>query len=295
MAGLARRPNPREQPNLMMNPFSALSDTIPAVVMQTFVIAMLVLVVLGTVIDIIHKKSAEYFFENAQKAKEARVRPLNGAQVGSIAVQTVAVDVLTSAEFCNPRRRLAHLLTMYGFVFFLIATFMMVFFYPTPAAATPAVWPLLWHLGALMVCVGGFWFWFFIRVDVAAEGHPWYNIIPADLFILSLLATTSFGLLWSLSQAVGLQTLSVVFLGLFIISSLVLFGGVLWSKFAHMFFKPAAAFQKRIAKADGSMDNLPEPADRTDPDSRDRHSMELLKDAPLHMGLGIKRERPQHY
>ncbi|MEM7378339.1 MAG: LysR family transcriptional regulator, partial [Pseudomonadota bacterium] len=36
---------------------------------------------------------------------------------------------------------------------------------------------------------------------------------------------------------------------------------VLWSKFAHMFFKPAAAFQKRVAVADGSLDNLPKPAD----------------------------------
>lgn len=281
--------------NLMMNPFSALTYAIPAVVMQTFVVAMFVLVVLGTILDMLHKKSAQYFFENAQKAKEARVRPLNGAQMGSIAVQTVAVDVLTSAEFCNPRRRVAHLLTMYGFVFFLLATFMMVFVYPASAAATPLLWPLLWHVGALMVCVGGFWFWFFIRVDVAAEGNPWHRIVRADLFILSLLATNLFALLWSVSQAAGSWGWSTFFLGLFILSSVILFGGVLWSKFAHMFFKPAAAFQKRIAKADGSLDNLPEPADRTDPASRDRHSMELLKDAPLHMGLGIKREKPQHY
>jgi hypothetical protein len=279
----------------MMNPFSAISDTIPAGILQAFVILMLLLVVVGTVLDVLHKKSAEYFFENAKKAKEAGVRKLDTGEVGSIAVQTVAVDVLTSAEFCNPNRRLAHLLTMYGFVFFLIATFVMVFFYPTSGAATPGLWPFLWHVGALMVCVGGFWFWFFIRVDVAAEANPWYRIVHADLFILSLLATTLFALLWSISQATGSQVWSILFLGLFILSSVVLFGGVLWSKFAHMFFKPAAAFQKRIAKADGSLDNRPEPADRTDPASRDRHSMELLKDAPLDMGLGIKREKPQHY
>lgn len=281
--------------NSMMNPFSALSDAIPAAAMQAFVIAMLILVVLGTILDMLHKGSAEYFFENAQKAKKARVRDLNGAQVGSIAVQTVAVDVLTSAEFCNPKRRVAHLLTMYGFVFFLVATFIMVFFYPSPAASTPILWPFLWHVGALMVCAGGFWFWFFIRVDVAAEGNPWHRIVSADLFILSLIATNLCGLLWSVTQAIGMKGLSAFFLGLFILSSVVLFGGVLWSKFAHMFFKPAAAYQKRIAKADGSMDNLPAPADRTDPASRDRHSMELLKDAPLAMGLGIKREKPQHY
>jgi hypothetical protein len=279
----------------MMNPFSAISGSVPAALMQAFVILMFVLVVLGTILDMLHKKSAEYFFENAQKAKAARSKPLNSAQVGSIAVQTVAVDVLTSAEFCNPRRRVAHLLTMYGFVFFLVATMVMVFAYPAAGDSTPGFWSFLWHAGALMVCVGGCWFWFFIRVDVAAEGNPWHRIVPADLFIVSLVATNLFGLLWSVFQAIGLQGFSTLFLGLFIISSVVLFGGVLWSKFAHMFFKPAAAFQKRIAKADGSMDNLPPPADRTDPASRDRHSMELLKDAPLKMGLGIKREKPQHY
>jgi len=278
-----------------MNPFSELSDTIPAAVMQIYVVLMFALVVAGTILDMVHKKSATYFFENAEKAKKAGAKPLNGAQMGSIAIRTIAEDVLMSAEFCNPRRRVAHLLGMYGFVFFLVATVAMVFFYPASGAETPVFWPLLWHLGALMVCVGGFWFWFFIRVDVAAEGNPWFRIVRADLFILSLLATNLFGLIWSVLLAMGAQVLSSIFLVLFILASVVLFGGVLWSKFAHMFFKPAAAFQKRVAKADGSRDNLPKPADRTDPADRDRHSMELLKDAPLNMGLGIKRERPQHY
>lgn len=280
---------------LITNPFSALSDTIPVVAMQAYIIAMAVLVVGGTLIDIIHKKSAQYFFENAKKAKEAAVRRLSAGEKTAIAVQTVASDVLTSAEFCNPKRRVAHLLTMYGFVSFLVATVVLVFCYPASGAATPTVWPLLWHVGALMVCIGGFWFWFFIRADVAAEGNPWYRIVRADLFILSLLATALSGLIWSVLQAQGSQPWSSLFLVLFTMASIVLFGGVLWSKFAHMFFKPAAAFQKRLAKADGSLDNLPEPADRTDPATRDRHSMELLKDAPLDMGLGIKREEPQHY
>lgn len=280
---------------LITNPFSALSDTIPVVAMQTYVIAMAVLVVGGTLLDVIHKKSAQYFFENARKAKDAGVRQVGAAQKTTIAVQTIAEDVLASAEFCNPKRRVAHLLTMYGFVFFLIATVVLVFCYPASGASTPSVWPLLWHIGALMVCIGGFWFWFFIRADVAAEGNPWYRIVRADLFILSLLATTLFGLIWSVLQGQGAQIWGSLFLALFIVASIVLFGGVIWSKFAHMFFKPAAAFQKRVAKADGSLDNLPEPADRTDPATRDRHSMALLKDAPLDMGLGIERERPQHY
>ncbi len=278
-----------------MNPFSALSELIPAGVMQTYVVIMFLAVIAGTVLDIMHKKSAEFFFENSRKAKEAGLRKLDSSEMSSIAIQTATVDVLTSAEFCNPHRRQAHLLTMYGFIVFLISTIVLVFGYTGAGASSGTFWGLLWHIGALMVCVGGFWFWFAIRVDVSAEGNPWYRIVRADLFILSLLGTTTFGLLWSVFQAAGANGLSGLFFLLFLISSLVLFGGVYWSKFAHMFFKPAAAFQKRVAKADGSLDNLPEPADRTDPASRDRHSMELLKDAPLDMGLGIKREKPQHY
>ncbi len=258
------------------NPFAALSATISPAVIQGYVILMVALVVLGTLIDVIHKKSAKYFFENAEKAKAAREREVGGGEMATIAIQTIAEDVLTSAEFCNPKRRIAHLLTMYGFIAFVVTTILLVFCYTTKAA--PAIVVQLWHLGALMVCVGGYWFWFFIRVDVAAEGNPWYRIIRADLFVLSLLATTTFGLIWSVLQAKGAGGATTLFLALFIISSSVLFGGVLWSKFAHMFFKPAAAFQKRVAKANGSRENLPLPAD-----------------APATMGLGIKRDLPRHY
>jgi hypothetical protein len=129
-----------------------------------------------------------------------------------------------------------------------------------------------------MLCVGGYWFWFFIRVDVAAEGKPWYRVVRADLFILSLLATATFGLIWSALQAAGAGGWSSLFFGLFIFASTVLFGGVLWSKFAHMFFKPAAAYQKRVAKADGSRDGLPAPADK-----------------PEQFGPGIKRLLPKNY
>ena len=87
---------------------------------------------------------------------------------------------------------------------------------------------------------------------------------------------------------------SGVLFGLYILATTVLFGGVYWSKFAHMFFKPAAAFEKRVAKANGTNLNLPLQT-RDDPAQRAKHSMELLKDAPMDMGLGIKREAPRHY
>jgi len=82
-----------------------------------------------------------------------------------------------------------------------------------------------------------------------------------------------------------------------VIATTVLFAGVPWSKFAHMFFKPAAAFQKRLTKADGSLENLPEIPDLTDPATHERYPdipEYLGKNAP-NMGLGIKRESPNHY
>ena len=70
----------------------------------------------------------------------------------------------------------------------------------------------------------------------------------------------NFGLAWSYFQSLNLENRirdDKVFLVLFITSNIVLFGGVYWSKFAHMFYKPGAAIQKNLAEADGSRDNLP--------------------------------------
>jgi hypothetical protein len=52
-----------------------------------------------------------------------------------------------------------------------------------------------------------------------------------------------------------------VFLALYVLATTVLFGSIPWSKFSHMFFKPAAAFQKRVEEANGWRSNLPAPAD----------------------------------
>lgn len=241
------------------NPFAELSTYIPSAVAQVYVVVMFFLVVAGTLIDVVHKKSAKYFFEDWQKSKSKGTRQVGSGEVMAMAVQTVASEVLTSSEFCSARRRIAHLLTMYGFVIYLVATTIMVFGYPTPASTTPVLWPLLWHLGALMVCIGGYWFWFFIRVDVTAEGYSPFRIVQADLFILSLVASTTLALLWS-----WLPTSAVGWLlfGLYVLATTVLFGSIPWSKFAHMFFKPSAALQKRVAEAAGSRSNLPAPADK---------------------------------
>jgi len=276
------------------NPYAELSAFVPAGIMQAYVVVMALLVVGGTLFDTIHKRSAEYFFENMRNAKVKAPKQVGGGKAVSIAVQTAVVDVAMSGEFCNQRRRIAHLLGMYGFVIYVVTTAIMVFAYPTPATPTPGVLAALWYLGALMVCAGGYWFWFFIRVDVAAEGSSPLRFMRADLFIVSFLLSATFGLLWAWLQTAGAGAWATVFLGLYLIATTVLFAGIPWSKFSHMFFKPAAAFDKRISKANGTAENLPTQT-RDDPEQQKRHSMELLRDAPMHMGLGIKREAPRHY
>jgi hypothetical protein len=257
------------------NPFAELAAAMPPALMQGYVVIMILLVAAGTLFDIVHKGSAKYFFDNWRRSQSRGSRPVGGGELVSIAVQTAVVDVLASGEFCNPRRRVAHLLTMYGFVLYAVTTAVMVFYYPTPATPTPALLPQLWWLGGLMVCVGGYWFWFFIRADVAAEGNSPFRIVRADLFILSLLASVTLGLAWAFLQARGSAGAGVLF-GLYVIATTVLFGSVPWSKFAHMFFKPAAAFEKRVSYANGTRSNLPAPADKPE-------------------RFGSARELPRHY
>jgi len=246
---------------LTSNPFAELSALVPPTVMQVYVVIMIILVAGGTLFDILHKKSAKYFFNNWRKAKNSGARQVGGGEAVSLAVQTVVVEGLMSGEFCNARRRIAHLLTMYGFLAYVITTAVMVFWYATPDSPGPAILPVLWWIGGLLICAGGYWFWFFIRVDVVAEGNSPFRVVRADLFILSLLASATLGLIWAYAQAKGSVWTNGWF-GLYVIATTVLFGSVPWSKFSHMFFKPAAAIQKRMAEADGSRSNLPAPADK---------------------------------
>ena len=255
---------------LTNNPFAALGDLLPPLVMQVYIVLMIVLVAAGTLFDIVHKGSAKYFFENWRKSRSKGPQQVGGGELLSLAVKTGLVDVLASGEFCNARRRIAHLLTMYGFLLYVISTAVMVFSY-----STASIWPQLWWIGGLMICLGGYWFWFFIRADVVAEGNSPFRAMQADLFILSLLGSVTLGLIWAFLQTRA-SSAANVFFGLYVLATTVLFASVPWSKFAHMFFKPAAAFEKRVSYANGTRSNLPGPADKPEQ-------------------FGSAREEPRHY
>ncbi|MBT3697755.1 MAG: adenylyl-sulfate reductase [Gammaproteobacteria bacterium] len=256
------------------NPFAENVLNIPSYAIQGFLILMVVFTIGGVILDMMHKKNVKFFFQNAKKMKLAATNSVSTGEKVSIVVKTLAHDVATSAEFCGVTRRITHLLGMYGTIIFWVASAVMIF----NTSTTSTIYPMLWHIGAIMTCVGGYWFWFIQRVDVRAEGNSWSRIVFADLFVLSLVGTSTLGLLWSYFQSANSIGFATLFFVMFIISNVILFGGVYWSKFAHMFYKPGAAIQKHLAEADGSRDDLPAPAD-----------------LPKQFGLGIKRSEPQNY
>ncbi len=243
------------------NPFAELTDLLSPQFMQVYVVLMIVAVALGTLVDMLHKGSARFFLRDWKKKRAAATRRLG---VGGILIQalwTLVFEVAVSGELiaCGTRRWLSHLLMFYGFLLYLVSTVVLIFGYPTPATPAPVVWPVLWNLGALMV-LGGGWFFFFLRVNVAYEGNSPWRLVRADLFVLSLLASIAFALIWEIVQAAGNRLVTQVVFGFYLFFTTVLFVGVPWSKFAHMFYKPVAAFQKRVEEA-GLASDLPEPAD----------------------------------
>jgi hypothetical protein len=240
------------------NPFAALPDFLSPLGMQVYIVLMLLAVVIGTLFDVYHKGSARFFAQRSEKSNAAAQRRLSGGETFSLAVETI-VESAVSGEFCKWPRRISHLLMMYGFFLYLITTVVMIFAYPA-GVPTPAILPMLWTTGALMILVGGLWFFFFLRVNVAYDGDSPFHLGRADLFIGFLLASVAFALLWHCVRT-GNQspTASRILFGTYVFFTTLLFVSVPWSKFGHMFFKPAVAFQRRVAEANGSSD-LPSPS-----------------------------------
>jgi len=245
------------------NPFADLTVFLSPLAMQVYIVLMILAVFLGTLYDMLHKSSAKFFIRQWKKSNAAAKRRLGVVESASLALRTLAKEVVTSGEFCNPMRRVSHLLMFYGFLTYLITTIVMIFGYPTATTPTPVVLPVLWNIGALMILIGGYWFFFFLRVNVAYEGHSPFRLVRADLFIVSLLASVTFAVIWEIVQTAGNLTATKIAFGLYIFFTTVLFVSVPWSKFPHMFYKPAAALQKRVEEANGSSD-LPSPSTRNE-------------------------------
>ena len=115
------------------NPFSVLSETVPSIAMQSLVIVMGLLVVLGTLLDIIHKKNVKYFFENAKKAKKSAKKTLTTGEKTAVVIKTIASDIATTSELGAGKRRAAHLLGMYGTILFWVGSVIMIFCYASPS------------------------------------------------------------------------------------------------------------------------------------------------------------------
>lgn len=242
------------------NPFAALNAVLPAYVMQLYIVLMVVAVAAGTLIDTLHKGSARFFSQRRKKTMAAAQRKLSGGHTAALAVKTV-VEAAISGEFCKLPRRLSHLLMMYGFLLYVVTTVIMVYGYPDPAVAIPFLLPTLWDIGALMIVVGGLWFFLLLRVNVAFEGDSPFHVGRADLFVLSLIGSAVFALIWHGVQSASENTpAAFFFFALYLAFTTLLFGSVFWSKFAHMFYKPVVAFQRRVEDANGATD-LPTPLD----------------------------------
>lgn len=242
------------------NPFADLPDFLTPGLIQAYVVLMILAVAGGTLFDIVHKRSARYFSEYKAKTKKRATRTIGGGEATSMAVKTMLIEVAAAGEFCNPQRRISHLLLFYGFIAYPATTVLMVFCYSGAGVATPAIIPLIWHIGALMVVIGGSWFFFLLRVDVSHDGRSRFRLVRADIFIVSLLSSVSFALLWQFSKGSANEVLTGFLLAFYVFASTFLFVSVPWSKFSHMFYKPVMAYQRRVEDADGSS-SLPPPAE----------------------------------
>ena len=80
------------------NPFFQLTELVPSIFMKLFVILMIILVVLGTFLDIIHKKNVKYFFLNAKKAKDQAKKTLTSNEKILIISKTISNEILTTSE-----------------------------------------------------------------------------------------------------------------------------------------------------------------------------------------------------
>ena len=146
---------------LSTNPFSILSETISPFAMQSFIIAMILLIVIGTIIQMIHHKNLTYFFNNAKKAKLSATKKLGVGEKVSVIAKTTVVDIGTTSELGFGKRRAAHVLGMYGTILFWVSSAILVFCYTGIGKPNSEIWSIVWHAGAILTCLGDIGFGFF--------------------------------------------------------------------------------------------------------------------------------------
>ena len=127
---------------LETNPFSILAETVSPFAMQSFIIAMIVLIALGTIIQMIHHKNITYFFNNAKKAKLQATREIGAGEKASIIAKTAVVDIGTTSELGFGKRRLSHVLGMYGTIIFWVSSAMLVFCYTGVDKSSSSMWSM---------------------------------------------------------------------------------------------------------------------------------------------------------
>ena len=131
---------------LETNPFSILAETVSPFAMQSFIIAMIVLIALGTIIQMIHHKNLTYFLNNAKKAKLQATREIGTGERVSILAKTAVVDIGTTAELGFGKRRLSHVLGMYGTIIFWVSSAMLVFCYTGADKSSSTIWSIYYAL-----------------------------------------------------------------------------------------------------------------------------------------------------
>jgi hypothetical protein len=177
------------------NPFTPLTTYVSPEFMQGYIVLLMLAVLIGTGFDLLHDGKARFFLQDRQRARAAAKRPIGSMELAAIATKTLVNDIATFGEFCNRSRRISHVLMFYGFVLYLVTTVVMVFGYPSEPHP-PMLLPLLWNVGVLLALVGGYWFFFLLRVNVVHDGQPPWRLVRADLFIITLLGSLTFALLF---------------------------------------------------------------------------------------------------
>ena len=75
--------------------------------MQYFVIAMILMVIISTALDMIHKKNVIYFFRNAKKAKSLQKTELSTGKKTAVILKTVAQDIATTSELGMGKKKIS--------------------------------------------------------------------------------------------------------------------------------------------------------------------------------------------